>query len=419
MALAVLVFDRTGSAWATTALFLGTRFVPAIVAPALVARLERPGPRLALPAIYTAEAAAFAALAVLTDHFALAAVVALATVDGALALVGRTLTRATAQAILEPRGQLRAGNALLNVGFTAGAAIGPAAAGLVVAGLGIGSALLLDAASFLAVAAALATAPGLPRGKASTAPWRRRLREGFDYLARARLVRRLIVAQAAAFVFFAAVIPVEVIYVKSTLGGGDFAYGALLASWGAGMVLGSLLFARARRAPLPLLLLVSTLAVGAAYLGLAAAPTVLLACLAAALGGTGNGIQWVSLMSAVQELTATEYQARVVGVLESVGAAMPGVGYLAGGAIAASASPRATFLFAGAGVVFVAIAAIPLLDVPARLWRRPYRPYATAPRRNGAPASRPADLTSAFDAPDLGMFQSDLRGDESTEEVTR
>ena len=46
----------------------------------------------------------------------------------------------------------------------------------------------------------------------------------------------------------------------------------MLASWGVGMVIGSLVFAALRRAPLPVLLFFSTLAVGAGYLGIAAAP---------------------------------------------------------------------------------------------------------------------------------------------------
>ena len=54
VALSVLVFDLTGSALATAALFLGTRFLPALLAPLLVARAERPPPRFVLPAIYAA-----------------------------------------------------------------------------------------------------------------------------------------------------------------------------------------------------------------------------------------------------------------------------------------------------------------------------------------------------------------------------
>src|SRR6187401_3221097 len=65
IALSVLVFDHTGSALATAALFLGTRFLPALFAPALVAMVEKPPPRYALPVIYCGEAAAFGALALL------------------------------------------------------------------------------------------------------------------------------------------------------------------------------------------------------------------------------------------------------------------------------------------------------------------------------------------------------------------
>src|ERR1700675_3984383 len=106
IALAVLVFDRTDSALATTALFLGTRFVPAVLAPGFVVRVERIPPRFSLAGIYASEAAAFGILALLVHHFSLAAVVALATVDGTLALAGRSLTRAVVAALLEPTGEL-------------------------------------------------------------------------------------------------------------------------------------------------------------------------------------------------------------------------------------------------------------------------------------------------------------------------
>src|SRR4029077_20073045 len=73
--LSVLVFDITESAMATTALFLGTGFLPALLTPFIVAGLERPPPRFVLPTIYAAEAASFLALALLVDNFSLPAVV--------------------------------------------------------------------------------------------------------------------------------------------------------------------------------------------------------------------------------------------------------------------------------------------------------------------------------------------------------
>src|ERR1700709_413319 len=114
IALSVLVFDRTDSALATAGLFLGTRFLPALPAPILVTRAERPPPRFALPVIYCGEAAAFGGLALLASHFSLAGVIALATIDGALALTGRSLNRAGGAAQVEPAGELRAGHAPLN-----------------------------------------------------------------------------------------------------------------------------------------------------------------------------------------------------------------------------------------------------------------------------------------------------------------
>jgi hypothetical protein len=43
----------------------------------------------------------------------------------------------------------------------------------------------------------------------------------------------------------------------------------------------------------------------------------------------------------------------VVGLLESIGAAMPGIGFVLGGALTSAASPRTAYAVAGAGVLVV------------------------------------------------------------------
>jgi MFS family permease len=381
IALSILVFERTDSALATTGLFLGTRFLPALLAPVLVAKVEQPPPRFALPVIYCGEAAAFGGLALLASHFSLAAVIVLATIDGALALVGRSLTRAVVAALLEPAGELRAGNAVLNVAFTGGAAIGPGIAGLVVGAFGVQTALLLDAVSFYLVGWILITAGPLPHVEPDPGRLRERFRAGLSYIRRTATLRRLLIAQGTAFIFFAAVLPIEVIYAKQSLGTSDSGYGVLLAAWGVGMVFGGIVFAAVRRAPLPVLLFLSTAAVGAGYIGLAVAPTLAVACAASIVGGAGNGVQWVTAVSAVQELTAQNMQARVMSVLESIGAAMPGIGFLLGGLIATGANPRATFLFAGIGVLAIVAIAVPILGTK---WPE----HTTASEPNGLDADR-------------------------------
>src|SRR3954452_22780808 len=177
IALAVLVFDQTGSALATALLFVGTRFVPALVAPAIVARIELLRPRLSLPLLYGADAVVFAVLALLvSDHFTLALVVGLGAVDGTLALAARALTRSSSAVLLEPSGLLRRGNALFNIGFTMAGAAGPAIAGVVTATGGADTALLADAASFAFVAVLMAGTSVLPSGTRDEAAWSDRIR---------------------------------------------------------------------------------------------------------------------------------------------------------------------------------------------------------------------------------------------------
>jgi len=356
IALSVLVYELTGSALATAALFLGTSFLPALMTPFFVARLERPPPRFVLPTIYAAEAAAFCALALLAEHFSLAAIVVIAALDGALALTAKTITRAVTAAMLEPEGELRAGNAVLNIAFTGGAAAGPALAGGVVAALGVQSALLLDAASFFLIACIVLSARPLPHAEPDAeVPLRDRVRAGLDYIRGSSTLRRLLAAESGAFVFFSLVIPIEVIYAREELGLSAAGYGLMIDAWGVGMVLGSIAFAKLRRASLPVLIFFSTVAIGTAYFGLAVSQTLVAACVASVIGGAGNGIQWVAVVSAVQELTAPSMQARVLGTLESAVSASPGIGFVLGGLIVSQWSTRVAFVVAGLGVMVIVV----------------------------------------------------------------
>ncbi len=384
IALAVLVYDETGSPLATAGLFLGMVFAPSLIGQGVIARLEVIGTRRVLPALYLGEAVVFIALAVTADSFSLALVIALAVVDGTIAIAARTFTRASAAAVLAPSGLLREGNAIINVGFTIAGAAGPAIAGVVVALLGVETALLVDAASFVIVAAMLAATRSLPQVRGEAEPWVSRLREGLAYVRGRAVLLRLLSMQALAFVFFTLVLPIEIVYAKETLDAGNSGYGALLSSWGVGMVVGSLVFvAFARRISIQAQLAVSTAMIGSAYLGMAAAETLTMACAAAVIGGIGNGVQWVALMSAVQELTASRYQARVVGLLESLGRVMPGVGFLLGGVIAQLLNPRASFVAAGIGALTVLGVAIPLLR------RADWRPEPEPTTPTGAVADAP------------------------------
>jgi MFS family permease len=142
---------------------------------------------------------------------------------------------------------------------------------------------------------------------------------------------------------------------EQTLHTGPHGYGLLVTAWGVGVVAGSILFARAGEQRLGLMLTLGTFAVGAAYLGFAAAPSEAVAIVAAVVGGVGNGIQYAPVISSLQRLTPPALQGRVMGFLESVSAVCPAVGLMLGGVLVAISSPRTAFVVVGAGAVLTTL----------------------------------------------------------------
>jgi predicted MFS family arabinose efflux permease len=376
VSLAILVFARTGSALATTALFLASTFAPALLAPALTAHLDRLPVRRALPALYLVEAALFAVLVVVAGRFWLPLVLVLVLADGAIAIVGRALSRAAIAAVLKPEGSLDAGNKLLNVLFSVAYATGPALGGVVVAAAGVRASLVVTAAVFALMALTLATARSLPPASGDAdASWVRRLREGLAYVRAHGTVRRVLCAHGAALTFAAVATPVEVVYASESIDGGPGAYGLLLAAWGFGTVLSSVALTRVGNAPALVLIPLGAAGTGAAFLGMSAAGTLAVAMGAFVLGGAGNGVYYVSVVQALQERIPDDLQARVMGLLESTTAGAYGVGFLLGGAIAAAADARLALGLAGVGVLLAAAAIVALL----RGDRRAAAPLAAQP----------------------------------------
>jgi MFS family permease len=360
--LAILVYDATSSAVATTALFLAAKFLPSLVVPLLAARAEHIAVARCLLGFYVLEAALFGGLVLAADDPWVPLICALAFLDGTVAATARAITRAATVAVLEPAGKLREGNATLNIGFSAMSIAGPALAGFLVAGIGTQAVLGCTGGLFGILALVMGTTQGLPHGTTDEAPWRQRLRAGASYVVSHPIVRPLVLGQSLLLVLFTMVAPIEIVYAKESLDGGDTAYGTLLTGWGAGVIIGSLIFTRVHRRPLAVLIGLSTLAIGFGYLGMAAAPTLAPATAAAVLGGIGNGMQWVVVVTAIQEAVRSDMQARVAGFFEAITTAMPGVGFVIGGALTALLNPRVAFLVAGLGVIVIVL-------VGAAVWR--------------------------------------------------
>jgi predicted MFS family arabinose efflux permease len=421
VALSLAVFDHTHSALAVAAVLVAGQALPAFLVPALVARVESFHRRGALSGLYLVEAVATAALAVLLWHFWLPAMLLLAALDGTAALAASALLRSelarTARDQVEVElgstaatdqragvdrpvassvGPLNEGsaedavhqaerkaNAALNVAFSVTFVLGPAIGGAVVATAGASTALFLDVGSFLICGALLIDLyPRIEETMGATV--RARLRAAWRHINEAPSLRALLLVEAVALIFAESAGPIEVAYAKITLHVGDSGFGLLVGSWGAGAVLGSLVFARSLSRPLGTLLSTGTLAVGLAYVGFAVAPSLWFACGAALIGGVGNGVELPSLTSIVQRLTPKDLHARMMGAVESLVALCVAVGLPLGGALAALTSPRAAFAVVGLGAAATTPMLLSLSVRAAAAANRDAKPAATR-----SPAGQP------------------------------
>jgi MFS family permease len=384
LALAVVVLDVTGSALATALLFVATQFLPGLVGPLLVTRLDRRPPSRLLVSLYLVEAGLFAALAALVHHAPVPVLILLAFLDASIAFVARTLTRATTATVLLPHDLMPEGKAAFNVALAAAMVAGPVAGGLMVALLGAGPALLLDAASFLVAALIVVRAPRLPT-PVTPAGERGRLRAGLRYIARHPALRLVIGGEGLAFVLFYMVVPVTVVFAAESLHAGAGGYAAILAAWGVGIALGSALQARLARRAGPGLILAATAAVAVGYLGTGAAPTLAVACLASVVGGAGNGMQWASVEIVLHGLVDEAYRTRATAVLEALAAIAPGIGIVLGGALTSAFSPRAAYLVAGGGLLVLVIGVAAAIARSGRGPRRVARGALSAAAGSGPP----------------------------------
>ena len=340
LALVLAVYDRTHhSALAVSALLAASLAVPALVVPAVVARVEASRRGRELSGLYVFEGIVTAGLAVLLSHFSLLAVLGLvvarrrrrarrlrpAALRGRArgAHLGRGPRRRRRARPGRSRRRRRGGGAsrerslehrLLRVlrrrpgdrGRRRRRRRGPRRA-------------LIDVGSFLLCALMLLDLHPHVENAAGDSV-RARLRAARGHIASVPMLRRLFLAEFAALLFIETGAPIEITYVKSTLSRGRSRRRRAARDVG-GRRRPRLARVRADDAlaaadPAR----IGSLAIGAAYFGLAAAPSLGLACVAGVVGGIGNGVQWPSMISAVQALTPPDLHGRLMGAAESLGA---------------------------------------------------------------------------------------------------
>ena len=232
-----------------------------------------------------------------------------------------------------------------------GFGVGPALGGFLFAAGGLELAMLVDAATFAAVAAA-ALALRIRRepqdvtddegGGMSAA------RQGVAYLFRDRVLALVMVVAFTSLLFMSAVWVGELFFVKDTLDQGDTAYGIFLSVWTAGMAMGALFLSRRVAAGAVAATGLAAAAIQGAGLAL---PTLwlslgfFLAC--AFIGGLGHGVKNVMFRSLIHVRVPERLHGRAFAAYNGIRNGAELGAFAAGGVLVALIGPTGTLAYAG------------------------------------------------------------------------
>ena len=349
--LSLKVHDLTGSAFAVSALF-GATMLPIVALAPLGGRLaDTIESTRVLLAASVAQAVVAGALAFVDPLAGILALTALLTAGAAIAQPAEfALVPAAAgpDRLAAASGRMEAAR---YAGFTAGPLL---AAGLVALG-GTQLALLVNAASFAAVALA-AAALRTRRPPQAHATGHEDRAAGMRALLGDRVLRPLVLAAVGALLFISASMTAEVFYVKDVLGAGDAGYAAMFAAWTLGMVLGAL--ALPQRVPPAAMAAVALLALGVQGFGMAAQTVwaVLPAALAGYLvGGIGHGLKNALVRTVIAERVANAAHGRAFAAYNAARNAAELGALGAGGAIVGAVGARNALVIAGLGPMIAAL----------------------------------------------------------------
>lgn len=274
--------------------------------------------------------------------------------------VGAALMGPAWQAIvpeLVSRDQVRGATALNSLGINISRAIGPALGGVLVAAFGAATAYAVDAASYLAVIAALwwwrrpAQAPDALSERFFGA-----FRAGLRYTRASRALHRVLLRAAVFFAFGSALWGLLPLVARRLLGGDAGFYGLLLGAVGAGAIAGAVLLPKLRaRLGADALLLGSALVVSGVMAALTAGPGRVLSLVLMLLLGAGWIVALTTLNGTVQAILPNWVRGRGLAVYLMVFSGASAAGSLGWGLTAQALGVPAALLIAAAGGLAAAL----------------------------------------------------------------
>ena len=254
------------------------------------------------------------------------------------------------------RSQIGRANSYFEAVYSAGYIIGPAIAGVLAATIGPGPTLAIDALSFalsalglLFVRRDLRAPVDRPRRRLLT-----EIREGIDFIAADPTLRTVILFWGATSILLAPLVTALAVHVTRDLGEPPSVLGLILASYGVGTVLGSLLTARRiGRGRVAEILLGGNLVIGLALVVVAVSVATPLQIGAAFVAGIAQSMVLVTYITLRTAYSPDDLLGRIGSTARSISLGLQPIGLLVGGALIDLTSGSATIALIGVAVATI------------------------------------------------------------------
>ena len=355
-ALMFTVYDRTGSAvWLSAALLLteGASGILSPFASVLGDRLDR---RRVMIGSDLAAAACFAAMAL---------------VDSPGPLVGFAFASAVAEAPfwpasgaaipnLVPREDLSWANSLVAVGRNVGITVGPALGGALLAAFGPSWVFGGNAVSFVVSAALIASVRASFSEERTQAHASGGVRAGFAYLFREPVLRTLTGAWVVFILGMGMAMVADVPFVD-LFDAGSVEFGVMIATWGAGSIIGSLAGRYLKEETELWWLALATAFVAVLNGALAISPWFTLVIGLGLVLGLGDGVAVVADQNVYQRRTPDAIRSRVMGAFEGAIHGTLAVSYVIAALVLPAVGPRGVYGIGAVTGVFAAVIMVPVI----------------------------------------------------------
>jgi MFS family permease len=240
-----------------------------------------------------------------------------------------------------------------------GYAVGPLLGGILYALGGLDLAMMVDAATFAAVAAAALALRVGRKGAGAGEAGMPRARDGIVFLFRERVLSLAMLVAFGSLLFMSAVWVGELFFVQDVLGRGEVAYALMLSVWTVGMAFGAMLVSRrvaagatATGALAAVAIQGLALALPAAFLGFG----FFLAC--TFMGGLAHGVKNVMFRSLIHSRVPESLHGRAFAAYNGIRNSAELAAFAAGGLLIAGIGARGTVAYAGGLAAIVGVAGL-------------------------------------------------------------